>query len=389
MPLWALSFGALVQGAEPKFKHQVVDDKIQIGYGLAIADVQGDGKPDILLADKNQIVWYENPTWQKHVIAENLTVKDHVCLAARDIDGDGKCEIAVGAEWNPGDTNNSGAVFYLIAPEDRRQKWEPVRLPADPTTHRMRWLKLGEGNFQLIVAPLHGKGNVQAKGVGVKLTAYERPKDPKGEWKQVVLADDYHATHNFDVIPGETKDREDVLLGGREGWKHLRFSDQHSWQIVSEVKIPEVGGKATGVGEIRLGRGVEASKNFVATIEPMHGNELAVYQKSAADDNAWARQSLSSVLVDGHALGCGDLLGQKQDQIVVGWRANSNKLARVGLELWKAKDAEGKEWESFVIDNNQMACEDLMIADLNADGKPEIIAAGRRTQNVKIYWNEN
>ena len=45
----------------PTFKHVDVDTKVEIGYGIAVADVNGDQKPDILLADKNLIVWYENP----------------------------------------------------------------------------------------------------------------------------------------------------------------------------------------------------------------------------------------------------------------------------------------------------------------------------------------
>ena len=96
---------------QPKFRAQQIDDAVEIGYGIAIADVDGDGKPDIVLADKKTVQWYQNPSWKKHVIAENLTEKDNVCVAAADIDGDGKAEIAVGAEWNPGDTVNSGAVF--------------------------------------------------------------------------------------------------------------------------------------------------------------------------------------------------------------------------------------------------------------------------------------
>src|SRR5437667_1423621 len=93
-------------GAEtpvPKFRTVEIDSHIEIGYGVTVADVDGDGKPDILLADKRQIVWYRNPTWEKFVIAENLTVLDDVCIAAADVDGDGKAEIAVGAGWNPGD----------------------------------------------------------------------------------------------------------------------------------------------------------------------------------------------------------------------------------------------------------------------------------------------
>src|SRR5215212_5647367 len=129
---------------EPKFRPQTIDDKIQIGYGVAAADVDGDGKTDILLADKKQFAWYRNPTWDKFVIAENLTKRDNVCLAAHDIDGDGKCELAVGADWDPNDRENSGAVFYLVAPKDRTQKWEPVKLPAEPTVHRMRWMQIAD-----------------------------------------------------------------------------------------------------------------------------------------------------------------------------------------------------------------------------------------------------
>ena len=101
-----------LRGAAPSFRAEEIDAKIQIGYGLAVADVNGDKKPDIVLADKMEIVWYENPGWRKHLMAEKLTTRDHVCVAAQDIDGDGRAEVAVGAEWNPGDTVNSGAVFF-------------------------------------------------------------------------------------------------------------------------------------------------------------------------------------------------------------------------------------------------------------------------------------
>src|SRR6218665_2070996 len=96
---------ALTSLSQPSFDAQLLDSKIEIGYGLAIGDVDGDGKTDILLADKTEIVWYKNPgkkneAWTRYVIAKDLTEKDNVAIAARDIDGDGKVEVAVGAQWN-------------------------------------------------------------------------------------------------------------------------------------------------------------------------------------------------------------------------------------------------------------------------------------------------
>jgi hypothetical protein len=144
-PLLSLLFASVVFAApEPKFRLQEID-KIEIGYGLAIADVDGDGKPDIVLADKSTVQWYQNPTWKKHIIATSLTKEDNVCVAAQDLDGDGKAEIAIGAGWNPSDTVKSGAVFYLLPPADRTQKWEAVKLHHEPTVHRMAWVEAGHG----------------------------------------------------------------------------------------------------------------------------------------------------------------------------------------------------------------------------------------------------
>jgi hypothetical protein len=33
--------------------------------------------------------------------------------------------------------------------------------------------------------------------------------------------------------------------------------------------------------------------------------------------------------------------------------------------------------------------EDLAAADLDNDGRPDIVAVGRATHNVRIYWNRD
>jgi hypothetical protein len=368
----------------PHFRATTIDSQIEIGYGITVADVDGDKKVDILLVDKKQIVWYKNPSWKKFVIAENLTEQDNVCIAATDIDVDGKAEIAVGAGWNPSDTIGSGAVFYLIPPADRTQKWEPVVLHHEPTVHRMRWLPSQHGQFELVVVPLHGRGNKAGVGDGVKILAYQKPSNPHDTWKTELVDESMHMTHNLDIAKPSAAGGSGFIIAGKEGViQFLRTTN--TW---TSRKLVEKSSETAfnGAGEVRAGS-LPDGKSFLATIEPMHGNELVVY--TAANDAAVSyrkRQVLDSSLKEGHALACGDLLGAGYSQIVVGWRARNNE-DKVGIKLFTLGDQGTDNWKQTVLDDT-MACEDLCLADLNGDGKLDIIASGRATRNVKVYFND-
>lgn len=357
-----------------QFSSETIDDQVAIGYGLAIGDVDGDGLEDILLADKKQFVWYRNPDWQRFVMVDSLTKYDNVCIAATDINNDGQVEVAVGAQWNPRvtwDSLESGSVHYLVRPKDPTQLWQPVALGHEPTVHRMHWVQTLDG-YQLVVLPLHGRGNRNGVGRGVRIMAYTFPDLDKEDysWGSMLIDSSMHLTHNFDVL-SQNKSAS-ILIGGKEGAKHFSFGG-NQWEQ-SSLPIPIKTEK--GFGEIRY------HPEFVAGIQPLHGNSLTVFNK------AGETYTLTDSLNQGHALAIGDLLHKGSPQIVVGWR-NKNDAGDIGIRLYVPSPAGWSDVNYHWIDQNGMACEDLKLADLNQDGRLDIIAAGRSTQNLKIYWNKS
>ncbi|MBK1816628.1 VCBS repeat-containing protein [Luteolibacter yonseiensis] len=358
---------------EAKFRAVTIDAELQIGYGIAISDVDGDGKPDIVLADSAETVWYRNPDWKKSRITGKLTAKDNVCIAARDTDGDGKAEIAIGAEWNPGDTLDSGAVFSLQAPEDRSQLWKAAPQHREPTVHRMNWIREPGSHF-LAVLPLHGCGNKNGEGDGIRFLGYRPEKD----WKTFLIHEGFHMAHNFQPVFWNTADTAESLLVAEKEGVHLLSHGREKW---SATRLTD-----RGSGEVQLGKNPDGSR-FIATIEPMHGTDVAIYPER--EKAFGTRIAVDSTLNQGHALVAADFLGIGSDQVAAGWREPGKDDKKVGIRLYAPSAPDGGKWQLHAtISDNTMACEDMKSADLNGDGRPDLVASGRATRNLVIYWNE-
>jgi hypothetical protein len=239
----------------------------------------------------------------------------------------------------------------------------------------------------LIVVPLHGRGNHDGQGDGVKILAYNKPADPHQPWTTEVVDASLHMTHNFDLLKVPQHPHGGILVAAKEGLFEM-IRNGSAWSSTRWVGPDTVGNDFKGAGEVRVGKFSDQTE-FLATVEPMHGTQLAVYTRTPNRmSGAWTRRVLDSSLKEGHAVACGDLLSKGFDQIVVGWRGK-NDAGKTGIKLFSAADGKAGEWEQTLIDDNGMACEDLCLADLNGDGKLDIIASGRATKNVRIYFNES
>jgi hypothetical protein len=133
-------------------------------------------------------------------------------------------------------------------------------------------------------------------------------------------------------------------------------------------------------------------RDYLATIEPWHGNQVVVYQRPAdprpkTGDWLWRRKVLDEELQWGHAVACANLDDDSDEELIIGVRDDASPQARRGLRIYDP-NASTDSWKRFVVDPGSVAIEDLAAADLNGDNRIDIVAVGRQTHNVKIYWNE-
>jgi len=367
---------------------QVLPVELQVGYAVRTLDLSGDGKLDILITDSKRFIWLENPTWQVHVIHSTPEAKnDNVCMAPYDIDQDGVVDLAIGHDWQPNNTTSGGEIGWLKSPKDPRQPWAYTKIAEEPTTHRMNWGDLNQdGRMELIVLPLKGR-NTTAPAFDqapVRLMQFEIPSKPNSEpWPMKVLDETKHVAHNFEIVDMNEEGNTDILTASYEGAVRIMFTKD-----MRKFNYPQGMGHlgtapARGSSEIRLGH-LTGGSHFIATIEPWHGDEVVVYSH---DRNRGLRFMLRNVIDKelkwGHAVACADLDFDSDDEIVVGVRDDAVPH-RCGIRVY---DFTGEKWERKLIEPGQVAVEDMVVADLDRDGRKDIIAVGRATHNAVIYWN--
>jgi len=368
--------------------------KIPDGYQVAVADVNGDGRPDILaLSSVERIVeWYENPTWKARPVTTRT--EKNISLAPLFRPGYPARGMALASGFALEDRTHGGDLWWAEPAAEPDAEWLLHPLGQIPTSHRLRWADLeGNGRLALVDAPLLGFG-ATAPGyrVPTPLTWFEMPErllrghasaaEPSSAvWASHLIDQRLTVVHGLNVLDWDGDGRDEILTASFEG-VHLFHAAGHgaemTWTRTHLAAGDQQSKPRRGASEIGVGR--VAGKRFLATIEPWHGEQVVVYHEGMPGE-LWTRQVIDADFHDGHALACVDLDGDGNDEIIAGFRGLGTSLF-----VYYAADASGKNWVRQHVDGD-MAAAGVAIADINGDGRRDIVAVGASTGNVRWYEN--
>lgn len=369
--LFDMSTALMAAGGNIRFKEHTLATDLAGGYQVVTCDVNGDGKLDLiaLASDMTDLVWFENPGWQRHVIAGNLP--HMINLAAWDLDGDGIPEIALAYGFSMNAAKSAGRVAILHHQGDPRQPWSVKEIDRIPTSHRLRWADIdGSGKKVLINAPLTAADARAPEYYGHVPLVYYRPSD----WQRRIIGTaEQGIVHGIFVTDWDKRGRDDVLIGSFLGIHLYRFEND-AWTRTEIAKGAPAPWPKSGTSDIAVGN--LAGERFLAAIEPWHGNQVVVYRKHNGE---WRREVIDDTLLDGHTIEAVDLDRDGSDEIIAGFRGKP-----FGVYTYKF---DGRKWQRQVLEIGDMSAASCAVADLNGDGRPDIACIGSATHNLKWYQN--
>lgn len=297
----------------------------------AVGDINGDGHLDVVVVKNlgNQLLWFENngqprddQLWKRHVITSDMPRAYDVCLV--DLEGDGTLDVASSSY-----TGGQIAWFENRVKTEGDKEWKKYLIED----------KLGDTRT-IRAADFNGDGRIDLLATARTsnlILWYENPGKPATTpWKRHVIDDQgVHPTHGHPVDLDGDGDLDVVMAVGMLAPPGTKNSHQIVWY--------------ENVGQ--PGKGLEWKKHVIGQLDN-------AFELVAADLDG-----------DGHV-----------DVVATSWGPK-------GKLVWfqNPGDPRGK-WKRHVLKENWSNANQVIIADLNKDGRPDIAAVAERGANEFRWW---
>jgi hypothetical protein len=376
--------------AEP-WKRHVIDDEFEGADGVKLADVNGDGRPDIATGFEGSGVSraYLNPgpdkaklKWPAVSVGQTPDVEDAVFI---DLDRDGRTDVVTCTE------GKTRSVFVHWAPRDagdylRPETWRTESIPA--LAGKQQWMFCipmdvdRKNGFDLVVG---------SKGDNASIGWLQCPNDPRvlSEWKwhplhpaswiMSLVATDMDGDGDLDVLASDRKgERRGVFWLENDGVDPSRPWTEHM-----------IG--ATGVGEVMFLQQGDLDRDGLADIVvAIKPRSLLWLRRTDKTGRNWQPHEILFPDTAGRAkaVAIADVdLDGKSDLLLTCESADGD---RPGV-LWLSYEKSPTEptWQSHDISGPRGTKYDLIeMRDLDADGDLDLLT----TEEIDIdgvVWYEN
>ncbi|MDD5673773.1 MAG: VCBS repeat-containing protein [Chitinivibrionales bacterium] len=342
---------------------------------LAAADIDGDGKQEMIMGGNGGLVWYRPATFEKGLIAGGL-VQFHVGIALDDVDGCGKPEVFVGED--PGKKDAWMLTWYKPG-KDLRGPWE--RNIIDPV--------FGGAPHDILFADLDNDGENELVAIACYsptpgIFAYKRSPGLKSPWKKFALSEGIF-TEGLSVGDLNGDGKLEIVCG--PDWYAQPQAGPFSGPWHRKVFAPNFREMCrTALADI-TGNG---RPDIVITDSEYMDGFLSWFENRLLEDpaNPWIEHRLEEGLVYSHSLDIkhnpqtGETLIFTAEMEQGGWSAPYNFDAR--LMTFATKDS-GTTWEKEVLYKGEGTHQAKMY-DIDGDGQWEIIGKipDQYTHNPKV-----
>ena len=365
------------------WKKTVIEGKFR-SEGVAVADVNKDGKPDVLIGDS----WYEAPAWTKHDIRKPGNFGDGLrsyseCMTCwtDDLNGDGWVDqIVVGF---PGK-----AAFWYENPKGKAGHWPEHELWHSACNETPLYTDLfGDGRRVLVMA-WQPKGKTDEG----RMAWFVPGGDPTRPWEMHAVSEPslpgkpvpgtMQFSHGLGVGDLNGDGRNDVVCTG--GW----------WE---QPKTGRAGDAAWAFHPANLGEAAadmivyDVSGDGKADVVDSSAHKFGIwwFEQGAVKDGSpvFTRHDLFPDLVsETHALIAADVNGDGLKDLVTGKRFWSHGRAEPGSEkpallYWfeAGKGSDGKTtFTPRQIDDQSGVGTQFVVTDFNGDGLLDVVSANKK-----------
>ena len=350
---------ASVETNRSAFKHVVIDASgPKEPWGKSIGDVNGDGRPDLIVGGRASggLVWYEAPTWAKHVIsADGPFSTDH---EVTDIDGDGRNDVV--------SLLVTGLVWF------RAPNWEMTWIDREPL-HDVEVADVNRDGRPDIVA----RGQSAFGGGGTKVFMYVQTED--GGWLKSaigVTAGEGLAVSNIDgdgwidIVVNDTWLRNPAGAGS---WTAHRFTSSWTWPHAA-IAVHDI--NRDGRLDIVLAPSELAGSHY----------RLSWFEAPTDRREEWKEHVVEDrIETVHHALAVGDIDLDGRPDIVTAVMHQGRGPREVKVHLNQDR---GASWKKLVVATS--GSHNLRLADLDGDGDLDIFGANwsGEHQPVEVWLNQ-